>query len=57
MSLVQWRIVARMKRALELLAEGDNVHRVAQRLGYDSVSTFISAFSAQFGTTPGAYAA
>lgn len=57
MSLVQWRIVARMKRALELLAEGDNVNRVAQRLGYDSVSTFISAFSAQFGITPGAYAA
>ncbi len=57
MSLVQWRIVARMKRALELLAEGDSVHRVAQRLGYDSVSTFISAFNAQFGTTPGAYAA
>ena len=57
MSLMQWRIVARMKRALELLAEGDNVSRVAQRLGYDSVSTFISAFSAQFGVTPGVYAA
>ncbi|MFJ3466512.1 AraC family transcriptional regulator [Pseudomonas sp. NPDC090201] len=56
MSLVQWRIVARMKRALELLAQGDTVSRVAQRLGYDSVSTFISAFSAQFGMTPGAYA-
>jgi AraC-like DNA-binding protein len=56
MSLVQWRIVARMKRALELLAQGDNVNRVAQRLGYDSVSTFISAFSAQFGMTPGVYA-
>lgn len=56
MSLVQWRIVARMKRALELLARGDNVGRVALTLGYDSVSTFISAFSAQFGQTPGAYA-
>ncbi|WP_341962948.1 helix-turn-helix transcriptional regulator [Pseudomonas sp. RC10] len=56
MSLMQWRIVARMKRALELLAEGDSVNRVAQRLGYDSVSTFISAFSAQFGMTPGVYA-
>jgi AraC-like DNA-binding protein len=56
MSLVQWRIVARMKKALELLAQGDTVNRVAQRLGYDSVSTFISAFSAQFGMTPGAYA-
>jgi AraC-like DNA-binding protein len=56
MSLVQWRIVARMKRALELLAQGDTVNRVAQRLGYDSVSTFIGAFSAQFGMTPGAYA-
>lgn len=56
MSLVQWRIVARMKRALELLAQGDNVNRVAQRLGYDSVSTFISAFNAQFGMTPGVYA-
>jgi AraC-like DNA-binding protein len=56
MSLMQWRIVARMKRALELLARGDNVNRVAQRLGYDSVSTFINAFSAQFGMTPGVYA-
>lgn len=56
MSLVQWRIVARTKRALELLAQGDSVNRVAQRLGYDSVSTFIGAFSAQLGTTPGAYA-
>lgn len=56
MSLVQWRIVARMKRALELLAQGDSVGRVAITLGYDSVSTFISAFSAQFGETPGAYA-
>ncbi|MFK3797886.1 MULTISPECIES: helix-turn-helix transcriptional regulator [unclassified Pseudomonas] len=56
MSLVQWRIVARMKRALELLAQGDSVNRVAQRLGYDSVSTFIGAFSAQFGMTPGTYA-
>ncbi|MDH0747578.1 helix-turn-helix transcriptional regulator [Pseudomonas sp. GD03842] len=56
MSLVQWRIVARMKRAVELLAHGDSVNRVAQRLGYDSVSTFITAFSAQFGATPGTYA-
>ena len=56
MSLVQWRIVARMKRALELLAQGEPVGRVALTLGYDSVSTFISAFSAQFGETPGAYA-
>jgi len=57
MSLVQWRIVARMKRALELLAGGHNVNGVARRLGYDSVSTFIAAFSAQFGMTPGVYAA
>jgi AraC-like DNA-binding protein len=56
MSLVQWRIVARMKRALDLLARGNTVGQVAQRLGYDSVSTFISAFHAQFGMTPGAYA-
>jgi AraC-like DNA-binding protein len=55
MSLVQWRIVARMKRALELLAHGHNVGGVALALGYDSVSTFIAAFSAQFGETPGAY--
>lgn len=56
MSLMQWRILARMKRALEMLSQGDSVNRVAQRLGYDSVSTFISAFSAQFGMTPGVYA-
>ncbi|MFJ3481963.1 AraC family transcriptional regulator [Pseudomonas sp. NPDC090202] len=56
MSLVQWRIVARMKRALELLANGENVNGVARRLGYDSVSTFIGAFHGQFGVTPGTYA-
>lgn len=56
MSLMQWRIVARMKRALDRFAHGDSVNQVAQKLGYDSVSTFISAFHAQFGITPGAYA-
>jgi AraC-like DNA-binding protein len=56
MSLVQWRIVARMKRALELLSHGDSVTSIALELGYDSISSFIAAFSHQFGVTPGAYA-
>ncbi|MFJ6090858.1 AraC family transcriptional regulator [Pseudomonas chlororaphis] len=51
----QWRQRARLLRALERLAAGDAVTRVALDLGYDNVSAFIAMFRRQFGVTPGRY--
>ncbi|WP_215781531.1 AraC family transcriptional regulator [Paludibacterium sp. B53371] len=55
MTLVQWRTAARMKKALEGLAAGGSVTRVAFETGYDSVSSFITAFRQRFGVTPARY--
>jgi len=55
MSLVAWRTVARMKRALELLTDGGSVTATALELGYDSVSSFITAFRQNVGVTPARY--
>lgn len=51
----QWRQRARLLRALERLAAGDAVTRVALELGYDNVSAFIAMFRRHFGVTPGRY--
>lgn len=46
----------RLERACELLSAGDiPVRRVANKVGYASVSQFIRAFKRRFGTTPRAY--
>ncbi len=55
MSFVEWRTMARMKRALEHLAEGFSVTDTAIAIGYDSVSSFIVQFHRTFGTTPALY--
>ena len=55
MSFVEWRTMARMKRALELMAEGCSVTDTAITVGYDSVSSFIVQFRRTFGTTPALY--
>ena len=52
MSFVQWRSMARMKRALEMLAGGATVTDTALDLGYDSASSFIALFRRTFGVTP-----
>ena len=52
MSLVAWRQVARMQRALELLAAGTTVTATAHELGYDSASQFTALFRRMFGATP-----
>jgi len=52
MSIVEWRQVARLQRALEMLGDGDSVTSVAITLGYDSVSSFIALFRRVLGTTP-----
>lgn len=52
----EWRVRARLHVAVGLLLGGESVHAVAPAVGYDSVSSFISAFRARFGITPAAYA-
>lgn len=53
----EWRIRARLHVALGHLQQGESVRLVAAAVGYDSVSSFISAFRSRFGATPGAYVA
>ena len=55
MSFVEWRTMARMKRALERMAEGCSVTDTSIAVGYDSVSSFIAQFRRTFGTTPAHY--
>lgn len=56
MSFVQWRQLARLKRGLEMLADGESVTATALTLGYDSVSSFIALFRRTLGTTPARHA-
>lgn len=55
MSFGGWRIRLRMMTALEQLAHGESVANVAHAVGYESPSSFISAFRVAFGTTPARY--
>jgi AraC-like DNA-binding protein len=55
MSFVEWRTIARMKRALEQMAEGWLVTDTSIAVGYDSVSSFIAEFRRTFGATPAHY--
>lgn len=54
-SFTAWRQRVRLLRALERLAAGAPVTRVALELGYDNVSAFIALFRRTFGVTPGRY--
>ena len=54
-SFTAWRQRVRLLRALERLAAGVPVTRVALELGYDNVSAFIALFRRTFGVTPGLY--
>ncbi|MBU6518718.1 AraC family transcriptional regulator [Pantoea sp. B270] len=55
MSLSKYRQVSRLLKSLEGLAAGHSVQQVAWQVGFDSVSSYISAFRAAFGLTPGKY--
>jgi AraC-like DNA-binding protein len=55
LSLGRWRQQARLLFALDRLAHGDAVTRIALDVGYDSPSAFIAAFQSALGTTPGRY--
>jgi AraC-like DNA-binding protein len=52
LSLGQWRQRARMLAALEALAAGTPVSRVAVDVGYATPSAFTAAFRTVLGTTP-----
>ncbi|WP_323122713.1 AraC family transcriptional regulator [Burkholderia alba] len=54
-SFTAWRQRARLLRALEMLAAGLPVTRIALDLGYDNVSAFIAMFRRQLGATPARY--
>lgn len=51
-NFTEWRQRARLLRALELLAAGESVTRIALKLGYATASSFINLFRRTFGETP-----
>ncbi|PJJ62373.1 helix-turn-helix domain-containing protein [Compostimonas suwonensis] len=56
MSFSRWRAELRHRTAMQLLASGAGVRGVAHAVGFDSVSSFTTAFRKQTGTTPAAFA-
>ena len=57
MTFYQWRTQLRVCHALILLAEGHDATRVAYACGWANPSSFIAAFTAIIGTTPGRHRA
>lgn len=55
MTFRQWRRQARLLAALEHLAAGMPVTKVAYEVGYEGLSAFVEAFRQTFGVTPGKY--
>ncbi|WXL27888.1 AraC family transcriptional regulator [Ectopseudomonas mendocina] len=55
MSFSNWRRQLHLMVALEALAKGHSVQRIASDLGYEAVTGFITMFKAAFGTTPAKY--
>lgn len=55
LSFRAWRKQARLMKAVEWLAQGRPVGEIADRLGYEGPSAFITTFRKAFGTTPGRY--
>jgi AraC-like DNA-binding protein len=53
MTFYEWRSQLRICHALVLLAEGHDTTRVAHACGWANPSSFIAAFTAILGTTPG----
>lgn len=52
LSFAQWRLQARLLKAIELLSLGESVTAAALTVGYSSVSAFIETFRKNFGCTP-----
>lgn len=55
LSVPQWRAQHRLAASLELLTDGHSVTGTAHRCGWRNASSFVAAFRAVFGVTPGAY--
>lgn len=55
MTFYEWRTQLRVYHALVLLADGHDTTHVAHACGWANPSSFIAAFSALVGTTPGRY--
>jgi AraC-like DNA-binding protein len=55
MTFGRWRQQLRLLAALERLGAGESVTSVAFEVGYEDVSSFISAFKAAMGETPARY--
>ncbi|MDW6004114.1 helix-turn-helix domain-containing protein [Vibrio mangrovi] len=53
MTLVRWRQLVRLMRALEWLQEAKAGGWVAQSCGYHSTSAFIAVFQQYLGCSPG----
>lgn len=54
-SFSQWRLQLMMYVAVGALQQGATTQEVAERLGYQSASSFIAAFVRMMGTTPSQY--
>ncbi|WP_342320996.1 helix-turn-helix transcriptional regulator [Kosakonia sp. BYX6] len=57
LSFRRWRHQMQLILALRLLIGGKSVQRIAQTLGYDSTTAFITMFKKGLGQTPGRYLA
>jgi AraC-like DNA-binding protein/quercetin dioxygenase-like cupin family protein len=57
MPFTQWRLHARVRAAMQLLATGTSVGLTARKVGYRTPSAFVQAFSRVTGSTPAAWAA
>lgn len=57
MSFSQWRMHARVRSALPLLAAGAGLAEVGRRVGYQTPSGFVRVFRQVTGQTPGAFVA
>ncbi|CAG6398870.1 Transcriptional regulator with cupin sensor, AraC family [Actinacidiphila cocklensis] len=57
MTFYEWRTQLRIHHALVLLADGHDTVRTAHACGWSNPSSFIAAFTAVIGTTPGRYRA
>ncbi|MDR0365787.1 MAG: AraC family transcriptional regulator [Bifidobacteriaceae bacterium] len=57
MSFLRWRTILRIHQALAQLAEGRTVTNVAIDCGWSNPSSFVTAFTAVVGQSPGRYQA
>ena len=55
MSFHQWRTLLRVQHALIHLADGLSVSQTAAELGWANPTSFIEAFTAILGETPGRF--